>query len=45
MKDDDPERTALREMIAEAADGCTDTPLLDLVYKLLINDAKQKEAG
>lgn len=45
MKDDDPERTALREMIAEAADGCTDTSLLDLVYKLLINDAKQKEAG
>ncbi len=45
MKDDDPERTALREMIAEAADDCTDTSLLDLVYKLLINDGKPKEAG
>lgn len=45
MKDTDPERTALREMIAEAADDCTDTFLLDLVYKLLINDGKQKEAG
>jgi hypothetical protein len=45
MKDDDPERTALREMIAEAADCCTDTPLLDLVYKLLITDGQPKEAG
>lgn len=45
MKDTDPERTALREMIAEAADDCTDTFLLDLVYKLLIHDEKQKEAG
>lgn len=45
MKDDDPERTALREMIAEAADDCTDTFLLDLVYKLLIRDEQRKKAG
>lgn len=44
MKDDDPERTALRQRIAEAADSCTDTFLLDLVYKLLLND-EQIEAG
>ena len=46
MKDDDPERTTLREMIAEAVETCTDTFLLDLIYKLLIrDDEKQKEAG
>lgn len=45
MKDTDPERAALREMIAEAANDCTDTFLLDLVYKLLIDDGRQQEAG
>lgn len=45
MKDDDPERTALRQMIAEAAEDCTDTFLLDLVYKLLAHDERRKEAG
>jgi hypothetical protein len=45
MTDTDPERTALRQRIAEAADDCTDTFLLDLVYKLLARDEKQKEAG
>lgn len=42
--DPDPERAALRRMIAEASETCTDTSLLDLVYKLLIND-EQIEAG
>lgn len=45
MKDTDPERTTLREMIAEAAEDCTDISLLDLVYKLLIQDEQRKEAG
>ena len=45
MRDTDPERTALRQMIAEAADDCTDTFLLDLIYKLLIQDEQRKEAG
>lgn len=43
MKDTDPERAALREMIAEASETCTDTNLLDLVYKILIDE--QTEAG
>ena len=46
MKDTNPERTALREMIAEAAETCTDTHLLDLIYKLLTRDDEQQtEAG
>lgn len=45
MKDDDPERTALRQRIAEASETCTDTDLLDLIYKLLAHDERRKEAG
>ncbi len=41
MKDHDPERDALRQMIAEAVDACTDASLLDLVYKLLTYEPKK----
>lgn len=40
MKDNDSERNALRQMIEEALKKCTDTSLLDLVYKLLIYENK-----
>lgn len=40
MKDDDPEISAIRRMIAEATNECTDTSLLDLIYKLLIDSIK-----
>ena len=45
MKDDDPERNALRRMIASAAENCTDTSTLDLIYKLLIYDSKDENDG
>ena len=35
MKDDDNESSALRELIKEAVENCTDVSLLDLVYKLI----------
>ena len=31
----EPDQAALREMIAEAIELCTDLNLLDLIYKLL----------
>lgn len=40
---DDPELTALRQMIAQAADMCTDTDLLDLIYRLLTIEITTKE--
>jgi hypothetical protein len=43
MKDDDPERTALREMIADAMEECKDTSVLDLIYKLLKYENKEVE--
>ena len=33
----EPDQEALRELIAEALALCTDTDLLDLIYKLLLN--------
>ena len=45
MKDDDPERNALRRMIASAAENCTDTATLDLIYKLLTYDSKDENDG
>lgn len=39
MKDDDAE--CLRQMIVQALKECTDTALLDLIYKLIITDDKQ----
>ena len=44
MKDTDPERAVLRQQIVEAAETCTDTSLLDLIYKLLMSN-EQTEAG
>lgn len=39
MKDDnDPERMALRQMIATEIADCTDTSFLDFIYKLIINE-------
>lgn len=43
MKDNDPESNALRQMITEALEACTDASLLDLIYKLLTYELK--EAG
>ncbi len=43
MKDDDPERNALREMIADAMEECKDTSVLDLIYKLLTYENKEVE--
>ena len=43
MKDNDPERTALREMIADAMEECKDTSVLDLIYKLLKYENKEVE--
>ena len=37
----DDELSALRLMVAQAADQCHDPDLLDLVYKLLATDAAQ----
>jgi hypothetical protein len=37
--DPDGEVDALREMIVEAVESCTDGPLLDLIYKLLVCSA------
>lgn len=45
MKDNDPERSALREMIATAAENCTDTSILDLVYKLLAYENNDEKGG
>ena len=44
MRDDDPERTTLRQMIATEAENCTDTELLNLVYQLLVHENACKEA-
>jgi hypothetical protein len=44
MKDDDPERNALRQLISTAAEICTDTSILDLVYQLLTYENSCKEA-
>lgn len=41
MKEHDPERDALRQMIAEAVEACTDVSLLDLIYKLLAYEPKK----
>ena len=35
---DAPDTLALRQLIKEALEECTDTDLLDLVYKLLITE-------
>lgn len=35
MDDADGEGEALRAMVVEAVEACTDTTLLDLIYKLL----------
>lgn len=35
MRDEENEREALRQMIEEEAARCTDTDLLNLVYKML----------
>ena len=40
MKDADSERDALRQMIVEALEVCTDTSTLDLIYKLLAYENK-----
>lgn len=32
---DDPETTAIRQLILAAVNQCTDPELLDLIYKLL----------
>ena len=37
---DAPDTLALRQLIKEALEECTDTDLLDLVYKLLITDSQ-----
>ena len=39
MEDADP--LALRQLITNALELCTDTDLLDLIYKLLITDSIQ----
>lgn len=44
MKDTDPERNALREMIADAMEECNDTSVLDFIYKLLAYENSCKEA-
>lgn len=44
MKDDDPERATLRQMIEAAAENCTDTSTLYLVYQLLAYENTEKEA-
>ena len=41
MKDNDPESSALRQMITEAIEACTDSALLDLIYKLLTYEPKK----
>ena len=43
MKDDDPERNALRQMIVSAAENCTDTATLDLIYKLLLMSSEKQD--
>lgn len=43
MKDDDPERSALREMISTAVEKCTDTAILDLVHKLLLMPCENED--
>lgn len=37
MGDADGEGEALRELIKEEVEKCTDTELLDLIYKLLVS--------
>lgn len=37
---EDSELISLREMIAQAVTECFDTDILDLIYKLLINDKR-----
>lgn len=39
MEDADP--FALRKLITDALELCTDTDLLDLIYKILITDSIQ----
>lgn len=39
MKDSDSDDVPLRQLIMEAAEKCTDTSLLDLVYKILVCSA------
>lgn len=36
MKDPDSDIQALRAQLVEAIERCTDAPLLDLVYKILV---------
>ena len=36
---DDPDLLALRHLIKEALEECTDTSLLDMVYKILISNS------
>lgn len=38
---EDPDALALRQLIATALEQCTDTDLLDLIYKLLITESIQ----
>lgn len=39
MKDSDSDGVPLRQLIMEAVEKCTDTSLLDLVYKVLVCSA------
>jgi hypothetical protein len=36
---DDDDLNCLREAVANAARGCTDHALLDLVYKIIVSEA------
>lgn len=40
----DPEPSAMKELIAVALEECTDTDMLDLIYKLLTYDSIEGRA-
>lgn len=40
----DPEPAAIKELIVESLEDCTDVGLLDLIYKLLIYESKEGQS-